>query len=143
MKTSFLAIALFFASASAIADSSSDAETGVVCQATAVSTQGVSFLYQLHGAGEILEDGYLKWSSGELRFDVLMKKPGALKAVFVIKDAAPVDVDGGHGHREYDIPGSALGLSLDVSSLGHSISVEHKIDVNEVIAASGTCLMVE
>ena len=140
-------LALNLASVTAFADdtsaNASDDESGIVCQAKVVSSKGNTFIYQLHGAGSLLEDGTLQWSSGDIFFDVLVQKAGARKPSVILDDVAPVDLDGGMWHRYYSIPGSLLGILLDVSHMGAGIVVHHKITANEELTATGRCMMVE
>ena len=142
-----LGLALNLASVTAFADdtsaNASDDESGIVCQAKVVSSKGNTFIYQLHGAGSLLEDGTLQWSSGDLHFDVLLQKAGSRKPVVILDNVSPVDLDGGMGHRYYSIPGSLQGLKLDVSHMGAGIIVQHKIAANEELTAIGRCVMVD
>ena len=142
-----LGLALNLTSATAFADdtssNTSDAESGIVCEAKTVSSKGNTFIYQLHGGGSFLEDGSLRWSSEDISFDVLLQKAGIRKPDVILDNVSPVYSNGGLGHGYYDIPGSELGLKLDVSYMGAGIVVQHKISANEELTAVGRCVMVD
>ena len=122
----------------AMADSKPERNGPIVCLASAKSSQNVVFDYSLVGTGEIVEDGYLRLDEGMRVYVNMRQAPDWLTKV-LLNGVEPIYQDGGLGHFRFSVPGSRLGLTLEIGYSSHRIGISHKISATEELYATGEC----